>query len=422
MGFHGTFSSSIVTAVLSFFVLSVTSPSIAAGGAGCGNGVVEAGEECDPGSTLGSPECNTACERTEFEPPGLPFGAPMSTLTEDGESAPGIFSRGLQCRPADVRNGARLLEPVVVRYRIYLCHNALGIDSFTPEEVRAAMARSSAEFAKGGVVLEEESLVRFSEKDCLVPLEDTGWSDALVDDTPPGVLAITFVTGIGSATSQFSVGGFCYFFGPICVNAGAYDTLVIHELGHFFGLAHTFECAWGSETPATCSTTGDMVCDTPPDRGPAGVRRIARCDDGSFLNGSCSGSCGAKVCTDGSTPDGYDWMSYYHCADGHFTNEQRDFMRCTLDHEMRTYNSGSFDSTTTTSTTLPGAECGDINEDGLLTASDALGVLRSGVGVIECALWQCDYDGSGNISAVDALAVLKAAIGIGTPGKCPAQF
>ena len=405
----------------------------------CGNGVVEAGEECDPGSPLGSPECDTTCRRSVLEPAGLPFGVPMSPIAGEPEMAP-VFSPGLECKPASVRNGAASLAPVRVKYRLHLCRTTGGVDAFTPTHVRASMQRAAAEFAKAGIVFEEESLVRFTDDDCSVSIEDS-WSDDLVASTPPGVLSVSFVKRITSGTSQFSIGGYCYYFGPICVNAGAYDSLVIHELGHFFGLAHTFECQHGTETAATCANTGDFLCDTPPDRGPAGVDGIAKCGGGSWLSGSCSGTCGNKLCTDGSRPDAFDWMGYYHCTPGHFSKEQRDFMRCTLDHEMRPYNASLFAETTTTlppttsttlettTTTLPATTttlvettCGDANDDGVVTAADALGVLQAGVGMGSCAVWQCDYDGSGSISATDALEVLRAAIGAGAEGHCPSRY
>jgi hypothetical protein len=161
------------------------------------------------------------------------------------------------------------------------------------------------------------------------------------------------------------------------------------------------------------------------------------------LNGSCSGTCGHKVCGDGSVPDSFDWMSYYHCTPGHFSSEQRDFMRCTLDHEMRPYNANLFGAATTTTlpetttttvqetttttaqetttTTLVGTACGDVNEDGTLSVVDALGVLRASVGVVACEPWQCDYDGSGVVSAADALEVLRAAVGERTSASCPSR-
>jgi len=40
-----------------------------------------------------------------------------------------------------------------------------------------------------------------------------------------------------------------------------------HELGHFFGLYHTYEREFGDELVdgSNCATTGDLVCDTPAD-------------------------------------------------------------------------------------------------------------------------------------------------------------
>jgi len=375
----------------------------------CGNGVVDSGEECDPGSPKGSPGCNLLCKRTDLEPPELT--GPHSR----------ILALGLNCKPFDVRDGDRNLAPVHVRYRIHLCRTSRGDDSFTPEQIRSVMAEAAAEYALGGIILEEESLVRFTDKDCDVPLGESGWSDALVANTPDGVLALSFVTAISNPASGYSVGGFCDFFGPFCVNAGVFDTLVIHELGHFFGLAHTFECAFGKETPETCADSGDQLCDTPPDRGPKGVRSIAMCEGGKLLDGSCSGSCAKKVCADGSKPDAYNWMSYFDCTPGRFSNEQLDFMRCTLDHEMRPYNADASSATTTTSTTIPVDDviCGDMNGDGELTVSDALSILRSGVGQTECEMWQCDYNGSGLVSSADALGVLRRAVGGDVGGNCP---
>jgi hypothetical protein len=42
-----------------------------------------------------------------------------------------------------------------------------------------------------------------------------------------------------------------------------------HEMGHFFGLNHTFETDFGVELAngSNCSTAGDLICDTPADPG-----------------------------------------------------------------------------------------------------------------------------------------------------------
>lgn len=389
----------------------------------CGDGIVDPGEQCDSGSRVGSADCDTRCRTIELEPPGLPFAPHASAEPGTAALDAGIYSPRLACKPFDVRDGAREDKAVHVYYRIHLCRDAEGTDAHDVEDVRAVMEEARAEYAKGGIVLEEESLVRFDDDDCDLPYDETGWEKSLRKNTPPGVLAVAFVAGITSGTSQFAVGGYCYFSGPLCVMAAPYDGIVIHEFGHFFGLAHTFECAWGLETAENCEDAGDFMCDTPPDRGPAGLDGIALCENG-MLDGSCKGKCGAKLCLDGSIPDSFDWMSYYDCAPGHFTNEQRDFMRCMLDHEMIGYNSdasvATTSTTTTTSTTLAGPGCGDITGDGKLTAGDALGVLRAAVGLSLCPQSLCDYNGSGAVSATDALSVLQVAVGMIEPADCPA--
>jgi len=65
--------------------------------------------------------------------------------------------------------------------------------------------------------------------------------------------------------------------------------------------------------------------------------------------------------------------------------------------------------------------CGDANGDEILTATDALGVLRAAVGAAECALLVCDFNGDSTVTASDALGVLKASVGLPVPGLCAQQ-
>jgi hypothetical protein len=410
----------LVAAAIAAAMLAM--PPARAAASQCGNGVVEAGEQCDSGRRSGTAACDTRCREISLEPPGLPFGPRPSAQSDDAAALEaGIYSPRLECKPFGTRSGARDGTPVHVLYRIHLCRDALGQDAHDVADVHAVMDAARVEYAKAGILLEEESLVRFEDADCDLPYDNNAWEKALRSNTPPGVLALAFVGGITSGSSLFAVGGYCYYQGPLCVMAAPYDGIVIHEMGHFLGLAHTFECAWGTETADNCEDAGDLLCDTPPDRGPWGVHGIAFCEDGT-LNGSCKGMCGAKVCTDGSVPDSYDWMSYYSCEPGHFTSEQLDFMRCMLDHEMVAYNADADATTTTssTSTTQPPPACGDVTGDGKLTAGDALGVLRAAVGLLACDDSLCDYNGSGSVSSTDALSVLQAAVGMTQNAQCPA--
>ena len=67
------------------------------------------------------------------------------------------------------------------------------------------------------------------------------------------------------------------------------------------------------------------------------------------------------------------------------------------------------------------AICGDFNDDGRISAIDALGLLMTAVGAGDCAAERCDIDGNGSISATDALKALKISVGQQIPTDCPRE-
>ncbi len=74
---------------------------------------------------------------------------------------------------------------------------------------------------------------------------------------------------------------------------------------------------------------------------------------------------------------------------------------------------------TTTTTTLNGTPvCGDGNDDGDVTATDALLALNTSVGSGACAACRCDVDASGGVTATDALRMLNAAVGVPVSLNC----
>jgi hypothetical protein len=54
--------------------------------------------------------------------------------------------------------------------------------------------------------------------------------------------------------------------GGIVISATG-ERVLSHEMGHYFGLYHTFETKFGNElvNGSNCATTGDKICDTPAD-------------------------------------------------------------------------------------------------------------------------------------------------------------
>ena len=67
----------------------------------------------------------------------------------------------------------------------------------------------------------------------------------------------------------------------------------------------------------------------------------------------------------------------------------------------------------------PGAACGDPDGDGTITASDALFILRTAVGLRFCESLWCDVDASGRTTATDALAALGRAVDLEHALVCP---
>ena len=67
------------------------------------------------------------------------------------------------------------------------------------------------------------------------------------------------------------VGGYAYLPGGedfIVLSKSSLGS-IYHEMGHFFGLLHTFETQYGIEliNGSNCATAGDFICDTPADPG-----------------------------------------------------------------------------------------------------------------------------------------------------------
>jgi hypothetical protein len=55
-----------------------------------------------------------------------------------------------------------------------------------------------------------------------------------------------------------------------------------------------------------------------------------------------------------------------------------------------------------------------------LSATDALFILRVSVSLDSCELCVCDVNDNGSVSATDALATLNAAVGLPVSLDCPA--
>lgn len=97
----------------------------------------------------------------------------------------------------------------------------------------------------------------------------------------------------------------------IVINAGTGHVTWIHELGHYFGLLHTFEPPIGLADNSDCAINGDKICDTPAD--PYGFYNNTTCE----YTGNIKDANGLYY-----NPLVENYMSYYVDCAKSFTHQQ----------------------------------------------------------------------------------------------------
>lgn len=160
----------------------------------------------------------------------------------------------------------------------------------------------------------------------------------LVGETDEGLLIsnhndshsinIYYANSVITETGKDPSCGYAYYpvdsknFIAIANSCATNHSTVIHEVGHFFGLAHTHDEERGKELVdrrGNCSTAGDTFCDTPADP------RLSRLN----VNSNCIYT-GTGTDVDGNAyrPDTRNFMSYSHAScRSSFTSEQLNRMR-----------------------------------------------------------------------------------------------
>jgi hypothetical protein len=185
---------------------------------------------------------------------------------------------------------------------------------------------------------------------------------------------------------------------------------------------------WLMATPGFASAlpvVGGMICWGKPGSGEANPNNYVDCIAyGNYVGpGNVHTSAPNPLAPYGfslrRSGDSDDSSADFACADP-ADPENNDF--ATVDMAATTpCSSGSTTTTSTTTTTLSGTPlCGDGNDDGNVTATDALFALNTSVGSGSCALCRCDVDSSGGVTATDALRLLNAAVGVPVSLNCVA--
>lgn len=189
--------------------------------------------------------------------------------------------------------------PLVLPVVVHIIHNG-GSENISDAQVAKAVQHLNDAFAHAGYYAQAGASVETSIQFCLARrtpdgLATTGINrvasaltslDMETDDLPLKDLSrwdptryinIWVVQSINSLSSGPGVAGYAYFpsshgrpeDGMVCEAqffgvSPEKEVVFIHEMGHYFGLYHTFE---GGCKNDDCLVDGDRVCDTPPDQG-----------------------------------------------------------------------------------------------------------------------------------------------------------
>lgn len=160
-----------------------------------------------------------------------------------------------------------------VPIQIHLFRNGSGQANITLAQIRAEIDSVNTFYANADIRFIECEAPEIINSSTLYDYSYSEQSTVLNNYYTPNVINIYFVNsitipGIGGACgySAFPPSDDYVFMSASCSTNGS---TLAHELGHYFGLPHTHETAWGDELAdqSNCSIGGDLICDTPADPG-----------------------------------------------------------------------------------------------------------------------------------------------------------
>ncbi len=172
-------------------------------------------------------------------------------------------------------NECTFLEQARKKFQV-VCHIAKDsvsdVYATTPDFIQESFDSLSAIFSPidmSFTICEVDSLANTRYFDWIQVQDE---SHALVYNYLPNAINIYFCNSVFSEEEGF-VGGYAMFPGGsdiivMSCNDGEFSLLTLaHEIGHFFGLFHTFETENGVELAdgSNCEDSGDLICDTDAD-------------------------------------------------------------------------------------------------------------------------------------------------------------
>lgn len=196
-------------------------------------------------------------------------------------SRSGAFSSN---KTTTASNPSKLATLKTISITAWIVKDSLRNPNLTPAQINAAIVVVNKDFAPMNLVF----------KVCAFKYIENFQFDSLDSSKPPkdkepqlyaqfhdsSTINMYFVTVIKRQGTQALPAGYA-------ISPGGKDLIVItkkavpdtktisHEIGHYFGLLHTFETKLGTEivnrNPSNCGSKGDLFCDTEADPDPSGT-------------------------------------------------------------------------------------------------------------------------------------------------------
>jgi hypothetical protein len=187
--------------------------------------------------------------------------------------------------------------PYIVPVVVHIIHNG-GPENIPDAQIFAAIEHLNAGFAAQGYYAQQGATENTQIQFCMAKRDPSGYATNginriespltnvvaetqdealknLIRWNPNDYVNIWVVNKITSLSIGSEVNGYAYFpslhgtlvDGIVCAagifgKSPAEDAVLIHEMGHYLGLYHTFE---GGCLNNDCNLDGDKICDTPPD-------------------------------------------------------------------------------------------------------------------------------------------------------------
>lgn len=210
----------------------------------------------------------------------------------------------------------------IVRIKVHIVRTSGGAGGISENAIEASVHRANIELVSSRTFLIAQGEVDYIDNDdFFFNINTTPEIDALRAVRPQAnMLNIYFTQNLANENGGLcGISSFTFSSSQGIVMANSCttgDSVLSHEIGHYFDLFHTHETAVGAEcvNGSNCATAGDLVCDTPADPGLSG-RVNTQCQYTGGPLDPCSNA--AYV------PNTHNTMSYsrFACMD-HFTAQQ----------------------------------------------------------------------------------------------------